>query len=50
MKKDLVDRATLDDDEVADSIIAAHVILGSDHTSVFLPKRQELYYEVYEAR
>ena len=37
-KKDLVDCATLVDDEVADSIIAAHVISGSDHTFVFLPK------------
>ena len=37
-KKHLVDCATLVDDEVADSIIAAHVISGSDHTSGFYHK------------
>ena len=37
-KKDSVDCATLEDDEVADSIIASHVISGSDHTSGFYHK------------
>ena len=37
-KKHLVDCATLVDDEVADSVIAAHVISGSDHTSGFYHK------------
>ena len=37
-KKHLVDCATLMDDEMADSIIAAHVISGSDHTSGFYHK------------
>ena len=37
-KKHLVVYATLVDDEVADSIIAAHVISGSDHTSGFYHK------------
>ena len=37
-KKYLADCATLLDDEVADSIISAHVISGSDHTSGFYHK------------
>ncbi|KAG1648975.1 hypothetical protein GQR58_029417 [Nymphon striatum] len=37
-KKHLIDCTTLVDNEVADSIIAAHVISGSDHSSGFYHK------------
>merc|ERR1712055_628103 len=39
-RKYLVDCDTLVDDEVADSIISAHVISGSDHTSGFYHRRK----------
>ncbi|KAG1654985.1 hypothetical protein GQR58_024759 [Nymphon striatum] len=38
LKKHLIDCTTLVDNEVADSIIAAHVISGSDHSSGFYHK------------